>query len=149
METLRKILPLHVRQLVQTFVGFTSEAGKANIWDQFKAGTIRIICATDAAGMGCNVPDIQFVAMFCVPRSVSVLSQRWGRAGRDRLLKATCFLFVQPWAFCPKGVAQTTRTGKVKPLEPKTHKIQREKLEHELENLINLGFDTSSPGVHV
>lgn len=149
METLRKILPLHARQLVQTFVGLTSEAGKANIWDQFKTGSIRIICATDAAGMGCNVPDIRFVAMFCVPRSVSVLAQRWGRGGRDRLLEATCFLFVQPWAFRPKGVAQTTRTGKAKPLEPKTHKTQREKLEPELENLINLGFDISSPGAHV
>ncbi|KAF8962190.1 P-loop containing nucleoside triphosphate hydrolase protein, partial [Flammula alnicola] len=99
METIRKILPPHLRHIVQTFVGLTSEAGKALTWDQFRLGHYRILCATDAAGMGCNVPDVAFVGLFCVPRSLSVLVQRWGRAGRNRNTQATCALFVQKWAF--------------------------------------------------
>lgn len=143
METIRKILPSHLRGYVHTFVGITSEAGKELLWDQFRDGRIRILCATDAAGMGCNVSDVAFVALFCVPRSISVLAQRWGRGGRDRTIPTTCFLFTQKWAFRPRT---TERVGKKTLLESKTYTAQREKLETALEELINLGFETNKPG---
>ncbi|KAJ3907934.1 P-loop containing nucleoside triphosphate hydrolase protein, partial [Lentinula edodes] len=60
-----------------------SERAKERCWTDFSSGKIRIICATDAAGMGCSVPDVQFSVVFGLPSSLSVLLQRWGRAGRD------------------------------------------------------------------
>ncbi|KAJ7432676.1 P-loop containing nucleoside triphosphate hydrolase protein [Mycena galericulata] len=53
-ETLRKCLPAHLRPLVQTFKSTVSEGAKELVWDRFNKGEIRILCATDAAGMGCN-----------------------------------------------------------------------------------------------
>ncbi|KAI0317120.1 P-loop containing nucleoside triphosphate hydrolase protein, partial [Amylostereum chailletii] len=98
-QTLRKCLPRHLRGFVQTFKSTSSEKAKAKIWDSFKSGQIHILCATDAAGMGCNVPDVEYVAVFNVPRSLSVLMQRWGRAGQSRVVKGTCLLFVPKWVF--------------------------------------------------
>lgn len=144
METLRKILPTHLQLSIQTFIGLTLEVGKAKIWDDFKSGTVRILCATDTAGMGCNVPDVQYVVLFAVPKSISVLSQQWGRAGRNRTLQATCFLFVPRWAFRPKGVVKFTRKGKPKPLETKSSRTSRENMENTLEQLINLDFGTTT-----
>ncbi|KAI0308418.1 P-loop containing nucleoside triphosphate hydrolase protein, partial [Amylostereum chailletii] len=94
MQTLRKCLPGHLRECVRTFKSTSSERAKALIWDEFKNGQTRILCATDAAGMGCNVPDVQYVALFNAPKSLSVLMQRWGRAGRSRAISGTCLLFV-------------------------------------------------------
>ncbi|TFK58811.1 P-loop containing nucleoside triphosphate hydrolase protein [Pluteus cervinus] len=136
-ETLRKILPAHLRDQVQSFVGLTSEAAKERLWEKFRAGEIKILCATEAAGMGCNVSDVQFVALFCAPRSLSVLVQRWGRGARNRSISATCFLFVQAWAFHPKEVYKSGKR-KGKPAEPKSYAASRAKLDPALEELINL-----------
>ncbi|KAH7903635.1 P-loop containing nucleoside triphosphate hydrolase protein [Hygrophoropsis aurantiaca] len=146
METIRKILPPSLRQIVQTFVALTSEAAKALLWDQFRTGTVCILCATDAAGMGCNVPDVEYVALFSPPRSLSVLAQRWGRAGRDRTIKSTCLLFLPEWAFRPKGLPKKTRKGKDKPLEPKISMSRRANLEKALEQFINLRSDEENRG---
>ncbi|KAH7905107.1 P-loop containing nucleoside triphosphate hydrolase protein [Hygrophoropsis aurantiaca] len=146
-ETIRKILPEHLRGLVQTFVALASENAKALVWDKFREGKIRILCATDAAGMGCNVPDVQYVVLLTVPRSISVLAQRWGRGGRDRALEAVCMLFLPKWAFRPKAcVPGVTKKGKIKLMEPKSHTSNRNKIEQALEALINLGYDETNPG---
>ncbi|KJA15503.1 hypothetical protein HYPSUDRAFT_149055 [Hypholoma sublateritium FD-334 SS-4] len=145
METLRKILPAHYRDSVQMFTSIASEDAKAQIWDNFRTGSIRILCATDAAGMGCNVPDVAFVVLFSVPRSISTLTQRWGRAGRSRDIEATCILFVQGWAFRPQGVHLKTKKGKEKPLESATFTANRAKIDPPLEKLINLGHDEKLP----
>ncbi|KAJ7264712.1 hypothetical protein C8J57DRAFT_987284, partial [Mycena rebaudengoi] len=54
---------------------------------------------TDTAGMGCNVPDVEYSIVFECPKSLSVLVQRWGRAGRWRTGIGTCMVFVRAWAF--------------------------------------------------
>ncbi|KAI0691454.1 P-loop containing nucleoside triphosphate hydrolase protein, partial [Cerioporus squamosus] len=98
-ETLRKCLPRHLRSVVYAFSSSLSEKAKRRDWDAFALGEVRILCATDAAGMGCNVPDIRYVVVFHPPPSLSVLAQRWGRAGRDRTTPAVCLLLVPKWAF--------------------------------------------------
>ncbi|KII94571.1 hypothetical protein PLICRDRAFT_78736, partial [Plicaturopsis crispa FD-325 SS-3] len=98
-RTLRKCLPAHLRDCVQAFSSDLSEEGKQKCWDGFSSGRIRIVCATDAAGMGCNVPDVRYSIIFGCPKSLAVIAQRWGRAGRDRLTAATCILLVPSWAF--------------------------------------------------
>ncbi|EDR09889.1 uncharacterized protein LACBIDRAFT_325779 [Laccaria bicolor S238N-H82] len=49
----------------------------------FKAGVIRVLICTDAAGMGCNIPDVDVVVQWKLPASVSTFVQQAGRAGRD------------------------------------------------------------------
>ncbi|KII84369.1 hypothetical protein PLICRDRAFT_118086, partial [Plicaturopsis crispa FD-325 SS-3] len=93
-RTLRKCLPAHLRDCVQPFSSNLSEEAKTRSWEGFSNGHIRILCATDAAGMGCNVPDVRYSVIFGCPKSLATVAQRWGRAGRDRLTKATCILLV-------------------------------------------------------
>jgi superfamily II DNA helicase RecQ len=104
-EVLKKILPPHIRELVFAYSLTISTCGKAAIWDGFKLGQFRIICATDAAGMGCNVPDIKHTVVFGVPKfpkSLLVVVQHWGRTTRDCSMSGTCQMLLPEWVFCPK-----------------------------------------------
>jgi superfamily II DNA helicase RecQ len=83
-ETWRRALPPHLRDCVYAYSADISEAAKQECWDGFRSGRYRILCATDAAGMGCNVPDVEYSIVFECPKSLAVLVQRWGRAGRNR-----------------------------------------------------------------
>ncbi|KAI0684791.1 P-loop containing nucleoside triphosphate hydrolase protein, partial [Cerioporus squamosus] len=66
---------------------------------RFSNSQYRFLCATDAAGMGCNVSNIQNIIIFNCLRSLSAVSQRWGRAGRDEKTLGMCVLLVPEWAY--------------------------------------------------
>lgn len=70
-------------------VGFyhseVSESTKKMYQDQFYDGRIRVICATNAFGMGVDIPDIRSVIHLRHPGDPEALSQEVGRAGRDGL----------------------------------------------------------------
>lgn len=100
-QSLRKCLPPHLRSCVHVFSSDLSEKGKQQCWAHFKKGETRILCATDAAGMGCNVLDVKYVVTFGILKSLSTVGQRWGRAGRDRTTQSVCLLLVPKWAFRP------------------------------------------------
>ncbi|KAJ7274042.1 hypothetical protein C8J57DRAFT_1314365 [Mycena rebaudengoi] len=81
-----------------------SEAAKEACWKGFMDGTYRIICCTEATGMGCNVPDVKITVIIgspkC-PRSLSIVVQRWGRTARRPETIGTCIFLVPKWAFRP------------------------------------------------
>ncbi|KAE9393844.1 hypothetical protein BT96DRAFT_828606 [Gymnopus androsaceus JB14] len=52
-----------------------SEKSKQKCWDKFTSGKLQIICATDAAGMGCSIPDVKYSVIFGLPSSLSVIIQ--------------------------------------------------------------------------
>ncbi|KAF9342163.1 ATP-dependent DNA helicase sgs1, partial [Mortierella sp. AD094] len=53
---------------------------------EFKDGKINVLLATDAAGMGCDIPDVTHVIQYDLPLDLTSLVQRFGRAARDPLL---------------------------------------------------------------
>ncbi|KAI0715510.1 P-loop containing nucleoside triphosphate hydrolase protein [Cerioporus squamosus] len=50
---------------------------------EFRDGTVNILCATEAAGMGMDIQDIELGVQFLAASSLSVWTQRAGRAGRS------------------------------------------------------------------
>lgn len=53
------------------------------VQDAFKDGSVPIVCATTAFGMGVDVPNIRTVLNFGIPASLEAYVQQCGRAGRD------------------------------------------------------------------
>ena len=51
-----------------------------------------------AAGMGCDIPDIEVAVVYGVELFVSFVQKR-GRAGRDGRIKAKMIWLVEDWMF--------------------------------------------------
>ncbi|KAJ7704750.1 P-loop containing nucleoside triphosphate hydrolase protein [Mycena metata] len=116
-DHLMSLLPPELQHVVQGY-----DAPKA--MELFKAGTIRILVCTDAAGMGCN--------MWKLPASISLFVQRAGRAARADGRTGLAILLVEPSAYgidLAKGIAAKTSGGKGKKKGEKEKETNAEKRE--------------------
>jgi len=53
------------------------------VQQSFSSNHVRILVATNAFGMGINIPDIRLVIHYRMPSNIDALYQEMGRAGRD------------------------------------------------------------------
>ena len=60
-----------------------SDEERRLVHDDFRRGTVRILAATNAFGMGIDKSDVRLVIHFDIPGSVEAYYQEVGRAGRD------------------------------------------------------------------
>jgi len=56
---------------------------RTRVQDAFARGSLRVVCATNAFGMGIDRPDVEAVIHYAIPGSVEAYYQEIGRAGRD------------------------------------------------------------------
>ena len=71
---------------------------RARTQAQFFGGSVRVVVATVAFGMGLDKPDIRAVVNYSLPRSPEAYIQQAGRAGRDGQ-PARCVSFIDPKDF--------------------------------------------------
>ncbi|KAJ6579905.1 P-loop containing nucleoside triphosphate hydrolase protein, partial [Mycena sp. CBHHK59/15] len=69
-------------------------ARKRELERMLRDGEVRILCCTDAVGMGCDMRNIQRVVLWKLPPSFCALAQRSGRAVRDFDALGEAILFV-------------------------------------------------------
>jgi ATP-dependent DNA helicase RecQ len=109
---------------------FDSEAGeqhKLRVMDGFEQGSLPIVFATNAFGMGVHISDIRAVIHYLVPESIEQYYQEVGRAGRDGARSAGYLLFSDTnvkvrrdmirASFPSKNLIQTTFVTKIRPKE--------------------------------
>lgn len=72
--------------------GLTAD-DKHAVQESFRVGTLRVIAATNAFGMGIDKPDIRLVVHADIPGSLESYLQEAGRAGRDQAPAACVMLY--------------------------------------------------------
>ena len=81
-EELAEYLRKEMVNSVYYHAGLPSEM-KRIIQDDFMSGRVKVICATNAFGMGIDKNDIRLVIHYNMPGSIENYYQEIGRAGRD------------------------------------------------------------------
>ncbi|KAF8154043.1 P-loop containing nucleoside triphosphate hydrolase protein [Crassisporium funariophilum] len=85
--------------LVRPYNATMSKSYRTRVMKLFRDGKVRILVCTDAAGMGCDIPDIDIVVQWKAPKNVSSWVQRAGRAARASGRQGLAVMIVEKPAF--------------------------------------------------
>jgi ATP-dependent DNA helicase RecQ len=81
-ETLTRALQSRGYKAGSYHAGMEMESRKS-VQDRFMEGTLPVVVATNAFGMGIDKADLRFVVHYDIPGSIEAYYQEVGRAGRD------------------------------------------------------------------
>ncbi|KAI0814764.1 P-loop containing nucleoside triphosphate hydrolase protein [Irpex lacteus] len=98
-EVLRKRNPEVEEGIIRPYNARLSITYRKKAMEAFREGAVRILICTEAAGMGCNIPDIRVVVQWKLPHTLSNFVQRAGRAARGQDQVGLAVLLVEPSAY--------------------------------------------------
>jgi superfamily II DNA or RNA helicase len=110
-------------RIVQVFTRDTHVADKDDLIKEFRKpgskSSVRVIFATEALGIGADLPDVRRVVQYGIPigRQPSVLWQRGGRACRDGEF-GEIILLVQQWAVGKERIMPSDRSSETTVVDP-------------------------------
>ena len=84
---------------------------RAKVYSQFDSGTVRVIVATVAFGMGVDKADVRQIIHSCLPKTVENYLQEIGRAGRDGEAAMCHLIYRKEDAIDSLSLANSTRTS--------------------------------------
>ncbi|KAF6765871.1 P-loop containing nucleoside triphosphate hydrolase protein [Ephemerocybe angulata] len=88
-----------LKQHIDSMFALQMVSAKWRVMKEFTEGTVKVLIATEASGMGVDIPNIEQVIQLGVPSSLSVWVQRAGRAGSSPQLQARAILLVEKSTF--------------------------------------------------
>ncbi|KAI0744930.1 P-loop containing nucleoside triphosphate hydrolase protein [Earliella scabrosa] len=113
---LRESVPEDVSTQIDFLHAGRGQRARRRVMCKFREGEVNILCATEAAGMGMDIPDIDISVQFLAASSLSVWMQRAGRAGRAGQ-PAMAILLVEPSIFQIK-VPPSSKKAAPPPVHP-------------------------------
>ncbi|MBQ1445769.1 MAG: ATP-dependent DNA helicase RecQ [Solobacterium sp.] len=116
---------------LDTDPGREQEESRSAAWEDFISGRKNIIVATNALGMGVDIPDVRYVLHAEMPLNPEHYYQEAGRAGRKSTLPAECILYWVPEdrETCEELIEQSLRSSG---LEGMMYSLRRQTLEERL-----------------
>ncbi|KAI0707557.1 P-loop containing nucleoside triphosphate hydrolase protein [Cerioporus squamosus] len=101
---------------VRPFNATMSHSYRTDAMEAFRSGSVRILVCTDAAGMGCNISDVDIVVQWKLPLTLSNFVQRAGRAARSPSRIGLAVLLVEPSVYSSQD-----------PTQPRTSRSRRKR----------------------
>ncbi|KAH9008258.1 P-loop containing nucleoside triphosphate hydrolase protein [Lactarius hengduanensis] len=98
-DHLRTLLPKHLHAVIRPYNAVHGIDYRTAAMDRFRSRKIRVLVCTDAAGMGCNIPDIDIIVQWKLPGKLSSFVQRAGRAARGPNTVGLAVLLAEPTAY--------------------------------------------------
>ncbi|KAF8812628.1 P-loop containing nucleoside triphosphate hydrolase protein [Phlegmacium glaucopus] len=98
-KDVRSWLPKHLQKYVGYLHANRTPEAKRKVMKYFHKSKLLVLIATEAAGMGADIPDIEQVIQFGVPLSLTIWMQRAGRAGRSQEVNACAILLFEKSIF--------------------------------------------------
>jgi superfamily II DNA/RNA helicase len=114
--------------------GDLSQAQRERALDDFRAGKVQVLCATDVAARGLDIPEVEYVIHYRLPESSEAFVHRSGRTGRAGKSGEVHTLI---WGVNDSVTDTFTRRSRVD-----TREFQQMA---ELEKELNFAFTLSSP----